>query len=58
MPSSVDFYKGILLLVILVCIIVPRFIEMGIKQKMRLKLQQMNVDIFLSQILLESDYLF
>ena len=57
MPNSVDFYKGILLLVILVCIIVPRFIEMGIK-KMRLKLQQMNVDIFLSQILLESDYLF
>ena len=36
-----------------------QYIEMNIKQKMRIKIQQMNVDIFLKQTLLElTDYLF
>ena len=35
------------------------FIEMNTKQKVRIKIQQMNTDIFVNQILLESiDYLF
>ena len=36
-----------------------QFIEMSIKQKVRIKIRQMNIDIFSNQILLESiDYLF
>ena len=36
-----------------------QFIGMNIKQKVRIKIQQMNIDIFSSQILLESiDHLF
>ena len=35
------------------------FIEMNTKQKVRIKIQQMNTDIFVNQILLESiGYLF
>ena len=35
-----------------------QFIGMNIKEKVRLKIQQLNADIFLNQILLESiDYL-
>ena len=36
-----------------------QFIEMSIKQKVRIKIRQMNIDIFSNQTLLESiDYLF
>ena len=36
-----------------------QFIGMNIKQKVRIKIQQMNLNIFSNQILLESiDYLF
>ena len=36
-----------------------KFIGMNIKQKVRIKIRQMNLDIFSNQILLESaDYLF
>ena len=31
-----------------------QFIRMNIKEKVRLKIQQMNLDVFLNQILLES----
>ena len=36
-----------------------QFIRMNTKQKVRIKIRQMNIDIFSNQILLESiDYLF